>query len=297
MTQYKELLLIQFLIMTIAASVKSQSNCMPITARNRFGNKPDGSCFEITISDLSQMIIHTQTNIIGFTFNFKNGSNQSYIENWSVIKNFVIGLNNIYITGVDIYVGGGIEALKLQLYDTMTQNFNLTEIIGDSQNGCFSYLNSSFFKSQSLVIDSIKGCLGNNQLNYFPFLEFTYSFSQCPIQVIYPQNPLISMTSLNISTTILNTPSSSNYIFSNPIISSTIIPSLTSSAINLSVFSQPTTNSITDSSSSLYHYTNINSFTLSSTTIEVSTFQSITIVNTIISYETSKLILTITFYL
>jgi hypothetical protein len=297
MTQYKELLLIQYLIINFAASVKSQSNCMPITTRNRFGNKPDGSCFEISISDLNQMIIHTQTNIIGFTFNFKNGSNQSYIENWSVIKNFVIDLNNIYMTGVDIYVGRGIEALKLQLYDSMTQNFNSTEIIGDSQNGCFSYLNSSFFKSQSLVIDSIKGCLGNNQLNYFPFLVFKYSFSQCPIQVIYPQNPTTSMRSLNISAKILNTPPSSNSIFSNPIKSSTIIPSLTSSAINLSVFLQPTTNSITDSSWSLSYSTNINSFTLSSTTFEVSKSQSITIINTITSLETSKLILTITFYL
>jgi hypothetical protein len=46
MIQTKEISLIQYLIITFAASVKSQSNCMSITAWNRFGNKPDGSCFE-----------------------------------------------------------------------------------------------------------------------------------------------------------------------------------------------------------------------------------------------------------
>ena len=207
MMQNIELLLIQYLVITFAQSVKSQSNCMPLTAFNRYGTKPDDQCFEVSISDLNQMIIHSQTNIIGFTFNFKNGSSQSYNESLGAIINHVIDLNNIYMTGVEIYVGEGIEALKFQLYDSTIQQFNSTEIIGNSQKCFFFYLNSSFLKSQSLVIDSIQGCVDNKQLNYFPFLEFTYSFSQCPIQVVYPKNTLISTTV--ISSTISSTSSSS----------------------------------------------------------------------------------------
>jgi hypothetical protein len=199
MIQKNELSLIQYLIITFVASVKSQSYCMPITASNRYGNKPDGSCFEISISDLNQMIIHTQTNIIGFTFNFKNGSSQSYNENSVIMNKSMIDLNNIYMTGSTIYAGDGIEDLKFELYDSTTQNLNSTEIIGNSQKGCFSYFNSSFFKSKSLVIDSIKGCVDNSKLNYFPFLEFTYSFSQCPMQVIY-QMKTVSSTIMMTST-------------------------------------------------------------------------------------------------
>jgi hypothetical protein len=259
-------------------------NCMPITAWNRYGTKPDGSCFEVSISDLNQMIIHTKTNIIGFTFNFKNGSTQSYDENSAKKNTFVINLNSIYMTGIDIYVGDGIEALILQLYDSTTQKFNSTEIIGNSQNGCFSYFNSSFFKSKSLAIDSIKGCFDNNQLNYFPFLEFTYSLSQCPIQVLYPKNPEIS-TNMISSTISVTTSSSVNPFVSNSFISSTV--NLKSSKISLSVF----VNSIypiTLSFSTLSYSKNINSFTVSSTTIDLSA--GIPIINTITFLETSKLI-------
>ena len=212
MGQNKELSFIQYLIITFVASVRSQSNCMLLSAWNRYGSKPDnGVCFEVSISDLSQMIIHTQISIIGFTFNFKNGSSQTYNENSGIMNNFVSNLNNIYMTGVDIYVGDGIESLKFQLYDPMTQNFNSTDIIGDSKKGCFSYFNSSFFKSQSLIIDSIKGCVDIKRLNYLPFLEFKYSFSQCPIQVLYPITSVIS-TSIS-STTKLTTSISSKAKF------------------------------------------------------------------------------------
>jgi hypothetical protein len=213
--KYHSLHLLKFLIILSNFAIQyieSQSNCMPITAWNYFGSKPDiGECFEVLISDLDQMIIHTQINIIGFTFNFKNGSTQSYNENSGIMNKSLIDLKNINMTGVDVYVGEGIEALKFQLYDSLTQNFNSTEIIGNSQNGCFSYFNSSFFKSQSLVIDLIKGCVDNKQLTYFPFLEFIYSFSQCLIQVLYPITSVIS-TSIS-STTKLTTSISSKAKF------------------------------------------------------------------------------------
>jgi hypothetical protein len=103
MIQNTELSLIQYLIITFSVSVKSQLNSMPITAWNRFGSKPDnGTCFEVSISDLNQMIIHTQICIIGITFNFNNGSSQSYDENSGILNNFVNDLNNINMTGLDI---------------------------------------------------------------------------------------------------------------------------------------------------------------------------------------------------
>jgi len=182
------------------------------------------------------------------------------------------------MTGVDIYVGDGIQGLKLELYDTLTQVMNSTEIIRNSQKSCFSYFNSSFFKSKSLVIDSIKGCVDNNQLNYFPFLEFTYSFSQCPMQVIY-QMKTVSSTIMMSSTISVTTSSSFNPFVSNYFTSDTATLSLKSSTI---------ANSITVSSSTLSYSTNINYFAVFYTSIDLSS--AIPIINTITFLETSKLI-------
>jgi hypothetical protein len=222
------------------------------------------------------MIIHTQTNIIGFTFNFKNGSSQTYNENWSVIKNFVIDLNNIYMTGGHIYVGEGIEALKLQLYDPMTQKFNSTDIIGYSQNDCFSYFNSSFFKSQSLIIDSIKGCVDNKLLNYFPFLEFKYSFSQCPIQELYPKNQATSTSTTTLSTSTNSTSTTTSSSATSSISTTITLPTSTSSAstttttttttLSTNSHSTTTTSSSTTSSSSTISTTTTLSTSTSSTT-------------------------------
>jgi hypothetical protein len=226
---------------------------MLISAWNRYGSKPDnGVCFEVSISDLSQIIIHTQISIIGFTFNFKNESSQTYNENWGVIKNFVIDLNNIYMTGGHIYVGEGIEALKLQLYDSLTQNLNSTDIIGDSQKGCFSYFNSSFFKSQSLIIDSIKGCVDNKQLKYLPFLEFKYSFSQCPIQELYPNNPATSTstTTLSRSTNSTSITTSSSATCSMSTTTTITLSTSASSASTTTATSSTTSHSTTTTSSS-----------------------------------------------
>jgi hypothetical protein len=247
---------------------------MLISAWNRYGSKPDnGVCLEVSTSDLSQMIIHTQISIIGFTFNFKNGSSQSCNENSGVMNNFVINFNNIYMTSGHIYVGEGIEALKLQLYDPMTQKFNSTDIIGYSQNDCFSYFNSSFFKSQSLIIDSIKGCVDNKLLNYFPFLEFKYSFSQCPIQELYPKNPATSTTTPSTTSHSTTTTTSSSATSS---ISTTItLPTSTSSAsttttttttLSTNSHSTTTTSSSTTSSTSTISTTTTLSTSTSSTT-------------------------------
>jgi hypothetical protein len=285
MIQKKELSLIQCLIIiiiTFAASVKSQSNCMPITACNRYGTKPVGSCFEVSISDLNQMIIHTQTNIIGFTFNFKNGSSQSYNENSGIMNNFVINLNNIYMTGVDIYVGDGIESLKLKMYDSMTQNFSSTKKIGNSQKGCFSYINSSFFKSQSLVIDLISGCVDNKKLNYFPFLEFTYSFSQCPIQVFYPK-----ISSTISSSTSIKSSSTFNPIVSNFIMSSTKLLSLLTSSSS-TILTTEITSSISTSSTSTTTLS-ISTSSTSTTTLSISTSSTSTITSSSTTSSTTKI--------
>ena len=121
------------------------------------------------------------------------------------MSKYVIDLNNIYMTGANIYVCEGIEALQFQLYDSATNNFNTTEVIGNSKMSCFTYFNSSFFKSQSLVINSIKGCADNKMSKFFPFLEFIYSFSQCPIQLLFPNTPVNTSNTMNlISTSSIN---------------------------------------------------------------------------------------------
>jgi hypothetical protein len=272
----------------LAASVQSQSNCLSITSWNRFGNKPDGSCFEVSISDLYQMIIHTQVNIIGFTFNFKNGSSQSYSVNSGIMNKSVIDLNNIYMTKASIYVGDGIEGLKFELYDSTTQNLNSTEIIGNSQKGCFSYLNSSFFKAESLVIDSIKGCFDNNQLNYFPFLEFSYSFSECSVQVKHPMKTVSSTTMMSSTKSITLSSFFNPFVF-NSTISSTITSSLTSLAISQSyTFTSPTsTIALSSTTSSTLSSTTTYSSTTSSTSTSsktLSTSTSATTIRTSIRY-------------
>ena len=59
-------------------------------------------------------------------------------------------------------------------------------------------MNSSFFKIQYLEINTISGCVEKNNLTFFPYLEFSFDFSNCQLRSTLTQS---STTHSTMSTT------------------------------------------------------------------------------------------------
>jgi hypothetical protein len=94
----------------------------------------------------------------------------------------------------------GISGLKFQMYILSTNKTNFTSLMG-STIGCYSYLNSTFMKSNFFKTKSIGGCVNNYFQNEFLSLNFQYSFSQCPLYSFTNISTNETLTTSNITTT------------------------------------------------------------------------------------------------
>jgi hypothetical protein len=168
-----------FLIFNILLGLCSTENCLILSASNSFGNIGFDSCFTQSLDNCSEIIVYySNTSVSGLSFGFKNGSNVSYMENLVFNKSEKIDLINLYLIGVDVWIGSdGINGLQFQVYDSF---MNRTSLMG-STSGCFYFLNSTFMKSKYFKINSISGCVDNKNSQVMPSLGFKFSFSQCPI--------------------------------------------------------------------------------------------------------------------
>jgi hypothetical protein len=169
----------------------AKNECLVLQAKSFYGTYTSKSCWNIQVSDLANIKIHTISSIVGFTFTFNDGSAQSYIENEKYTSNFTIELINISITGANIYIGNGIEGLQFQLFNSSSNESSLSPTIGKS-TGCVSCFNSTSMNVKYLMVDSINGCIKQNNLTYYPYLFFSYSFSQCKFSRFLIQLPSIS---------------------------------------------------------------------------------------------------------
>ena len=194
------------LIIFLTRLTLAANDCLVIQAKSFYGTYTSESCLNIQVSELANMTIHTISSIVGFTFTFINGTTQSYIENEGYTSNYTIELINISITGANIYIGNGIEGIQFQLFNSSSNESSLSPTIGQSI-GCFSYFNSTSMNVKYLMIDSINGCIQQNNLTYFPYLFFSYSFSQCKFSrfLIEPSSisTAITMTQTTTMTPIL----------------------------------------------------------------------------------------------
>ena len=84
------MIIIKLITITISliAGIGTQS-CLPLTSKNFYGDqrswmKGDATCFEISISNLKEIIVHTLTSVVGFTFILLDGQNKSYLENCDI---------------------------------------------------------------------------------------------------------------------------------------------------------------------------------------------------------------------
>jgi hypothetical protein len=102
----------------------SNSSCLVLQSSNSFGTSRSGSCFEIAVSDLNQIIVHTQASLVGFSFSFNDGTNRSYLENSVLTNNYSIELTNRVIIRVNIYTGKGVEGIQFQLDNTISARIN-----------------------------------------------------------------------------------------------------------------------------------------------------------------------------
>jgi hypothetical protein len=196
------------LILIFALSVErsiATPNCLVLMATNYFGFF--NSCFIHAIESLREMIVfYTNTSVTGISFGLINGQNFSHMTNMDFTNSDRIDLTNTYLVGVEVWTGdNGISGLKFQMYIPATNKTNFSSLLG-STIGCYSYLNSTFMKSNFFRINSIGGCVDNYVQNEFLSLNFQYSFSQCPLYSIKE-----IATSSTTSTTTETTTTSQTY--------------------------------------------------------------------------------------
>ena len=185
-----KLILIEITIILLIIDGTQSINCLALESTNSYGGSRSGSCFEVLVSHLKGIIVHTQTSVVGFTFIFTNGSNTSFLENPVITNSVNIDLTSMYLTGLNVYTNPGVHGIQFILSNSVS-----TQTIGDSSGRCFDYLNSTFLKSQYLEIKMIYGCIDNNNSQYFPYLALSYSFSQCPLRTTITTTSTTSITS------------------------------------------------------------------------------------------------------
>jgi hypothetical protein len=172
----KKINIIFCLIMIYALTVEgaiSTPNCLVLMATNYFGFF--NSCFIHAIESLREMIVfYTSSSVTGISFGLINNQNLRYITNMDFTKSERIYLTNTYLVGVEVWTGDyGISGLKFQMYIPATNKTHFTSLLG-STIGCYSYLNSTFMKSNFFRINSIGGCVDNYVQNEFLSLNFQY---------------------------------------------------------------------------------------------------------------------------
>ena len=154
------------------------TSCKVLTATNTYGKVRTGKCFQVSVPDLKQIIVHQETTIVGLTFNFVNGTSTDFMEKAS-IKSYTIDLDFVEIKGVNLKVGEGVESLQFQLLNSSSNAQILTEMIGDSPNGCLFQLNSNFLNVLCIQINTIYGCVDDKNSSYFPYIAFDHHNNFC----------------------------------------------------------------------------------------------------------------------
>ena len=181
-----------FFFLWIRFVISTNSTCLILQSSNSFGGSRTGSCFEVSVTDLKQMIIYTQSSVVGFSFTLNDGTNRSFLENSVYSNNYTIELRSKAVDGVNVYIGKGIEGLQFQF-----DNSASTPIFGKT-SGCLYYLNSTFMKIQYFMINLIQVCVDNANSSYFPYIAFSYSFSKCPLK-FSPTSSTILITNSTIT--------------------------------------------------------------------------------------------------
>ena len=168
-------LLVQYNLIIKTESKCSNETCPVLSATNKYGRTRTGKCFQIRVSKLKEIVVYTDQCVIGFTFKFLNGARSDYFERKTLKSNYTVDLmNNKEMTGVNLKVGIGVESIQFHFNNSI-----LTEMMGNSSDDYLLHLNSSFFNSQCLQIHTISGCVDDRNLEYFPFMAFSYYFSLC----------------------------------------------------------------------------------------------------------------------
>jgi hypothetical protein len=107
--------------MMIFLEVTEAQTCLILQSKNIYGGQipsfDQNLCFEVQVADLKEIIVHTNLNLVGFTFNFKDGTTRNFMETSGSSNDFQIDLSTSDLIGCKIYVGEGIEGLEFQLYD------------------------------------------------------------------------------------------------------------------------------------------------------------------------------------
>ena len=90
--------------------ITEAKNCMVLQSTSIYGGQrhtfDQNSCFEV--DDLNELIVHTQSNVVGFTLNFKNGTIQSILESSDITNKSRFNLLTSDLIGGKVYFGEGV---------------------------------------------------------------------------------------------------------------------------------------------------------------------------------------------
>jgi hypothetical protein len=168
LVKMEKIIFLKFLFLMIILEVTGAQNCLILQLKNIYGSQrstfDQNLCFEVQVADLKEIIVHTNSNLVGFTFNFKNRTTRNFTETSGSTNDFLIDLSTSDLIGCTIYVGEGIEGLVFQLYDWNKNQESFSAVMGQSGD-CFSYFNSSSLNIKYLKIDSIQGCIDKKGSN------------------------------------------------------------------------------------------------------------------------------------
>jgi hypothetical protein len=163
-----------YLIVKIESKCSNET-CPVLSAINRYGRTRNGNCFQISVSKLREIVVYTDRCVVGFTFKFLNGTILNYFERKTFKRNYTVDLtNNKELIGVDLKVGIGVESIQFHFNNSIS-----TEMMGESPDDYLLHLNSSFLNLSCLQIHTISGCIDDKNLQYYPFMAFSYYFSLC----------------------------------------------------------------------------------------------------------------------
>jgi hypothetical protein len=163
-----------YLIVKIESKCSNET-CPVLSAINRYGRTRNENCFQISVSKLREIVVYIDRCVVGFTFKFLNGTILNYFERKTFKRNYKVDLsNNKEMIGVNLKVGIGVESIQFHFNNSIS-----TEMMGESPDDYLFHLNSSFLNSPCFQIHTISGCTDDKNLQYYPFMAFSYYFSLC----------------------------------------------------------------------------------------------------------------------
>ena len=169
---------------TVPMSTLYDTECYNFTASLSYGSS--GSvCFDFNVSDLKEISFYTHSSnnwnsfITGIEYIFSNETNIEINVNKTYMKQNLMNLSNIEITGFKIGASNYVSYLEFQFYDLNTLTHSFGPIIG-ANKGFLFWRKLSI--ANYLTVTSISGCFGSHNSESSVLKSIVFGYFQCQNQ-------------------------------------------------------------------------------------------------------------------